>query len=188
VLGPFITALEFLIKTLFGIYIFLLMLRFLLQWMRISFRNDPILRLLLRLTNPPLQFLYNFIPAWQDIDFAAIVFMLALKMLELSLITWLYGQSIAITSLFLVSIAQLLSLLIYIFIFAIIIQVILSWIARDTYNPLTDILYQLNEPLLRLVPRRISLVQGIDFSPLVVIIVLQSVNILVVGMLRHLAE
>jgi len=188
VLGPFITALVFLIKTLFGIYILLLMLRFLLQWMRISFRSDPVLRLLLRLTNAPLQFLYNFIPAWHDIDFAAIVFMLALKMLELSLITWLYGQSIAITSLFLLSIAQLLSLLIYIFIFAIIIQVILSWIARDAYNPLTDILYHLNEPLLRMVQRRIPPLQGIDFSPLLVIIVLQLANILVVGMLRELAQ
>jgi len=188
VLSPFITALVFLINTLFGIYILLLMLRFLLQWMRTRFRNDPMLRLLLRLTNPPLQFLYKFIPAWRDIDFAIIVFMLGLKMLELSLITSLYGQSIAITSLFLLSLAQLLSLLIYIFIFAIIIQVILSWIARDTYNPLTNILYDLTEPLLRMVPRGISPVQGMDFSPLIVILVLQLANILVVGLLQELAS
>ncbi len=187
-LSPFITALVFLINTLFGIYILLLMLRFLLQWMRLPFRNDPMLRLLLRLTNPPLQFLYKFIPAWRDLDFAIIVFMLGLKMLELSLIISLYGQSILITSLFLLSVAELLSLLIYIFIFAIIIQVILSWIARDTYNPLANILYHLTEPLLRLVPRGISPMQGIDFSPLIVILVLQLADILVVGLLRELAS
>lgn len=187
-LSPFITALDFLIQTVFGIYILLFMLRFLLQWMRISFRSDPILQLLFRLTNPPLLFLYNFIPGWRDIDIAAIVLMLALKMLELSLITSMYGQTIGITSLLLLSIAQLLSLLIYIFIFAIIIQVILSWIARDNYNPLSDILYHLNEPLLRYVRRLIPPMQGIDFSPLVVIIALQLANILLVGMLRQLAQ
>jgi len=58
VLSPFITALVFLINTVFGIYILLIMLRFLLQWLRVGFRNDPILRLLLRLTNPPFITLY----------------------------------------------------------------------------------------------------------------------------------
>ncbi|MDM8558325.1 YggT family protein [Candidatus Parabeggiatoa sp. HSG14] len=187
-LSPFITALVFLINTVFGIYILLIMLRFLLQWMRVGFRGDPILRLLLRLTNLPLQFLYNFIPGWNNVDFAAIVLMLTLKMLELTLIAWLYGQSIGIIGLFLLSIANLLSLLIYIFIFAIIIQVILSWITHhDSHNPLSNILYNINEPILRLVRRKVPPVQGIDFSPLVVIIVLQLADILLVGVLRQLA-
>jgi YggT family protein len=188
VLSPFITALVFLINTVFGIYILLIMLRFLLQWMRVGFRGDPMLRLLLRLTNPPLQFLYNFIPGWNDVDFAAIVFMLTLKMLELTLIAWLYGQSIGIIGLFLLSIANLLSLLVYIFIFAIIIQVILSWITHhDSHNPLSNILYHLNEPILRPVRRKVPPIQGIDFSPLVVIIALQLIDILLVGVLRQLA-
>ncbi len=189
-LNPVITALVFLINTVFGIYILLIMLRFLLQWMRVSFRNDPLLRLLLRLTNPPLQLLYNFIPGWQDVDIAAIILMLGLKILELSLIAWLYGQSIGVIGLILLSVANLLSLMIYIFIFAIIIQVILSWITSRTanYNPLSDILYHLNEPLLRPARRKIPPLQGIDFSPLIVIIALQLADILLVGLLRHFAQ
>ncbi len=187
-LSPFITALVFLINTVFGIYILLIMLRFLLQWLRVGFRNDPILRLLLRLTNPPLQFLYNFIPGWNNIDFAALVLMLTLKMLELSLMAWLYGQTIGIIGLFLLSVANLLSLLIYIFIFAIIIQAILSWIAPNSYNPLTDLLYELNEPVLRPVRRKIPPIQGLDLSPMVVIIALYLVDILIVGYLRILAQ
>jgi len=188
VLSPFITALVFLINTVFGIYILLIMLRFLLQWLRVGFRNDPILRLLLRLTNPPLRLLYNFIPGWRDIDFAAIVLMLTLKMLELSLIAWLYGQSLGIFGLFLLSVANLLSLLIYIFIFAIIIQVILSWLTPNSYNPLTELLHHLNEPVLRPVRRKIPPVQGLDLSPMVVIIALYLVDILLVGYLRILAQ
>jgi len=186
VLSPFITALVFLINTVFGIYILLLMLRFLFQWMRLPFRSHPILPVLFRLTNLPLQFLYNFIPSWQNIDIAAIVLMLLLKMLELALVhIWLYGQSMSPIGLVLLSIANLLSLIIYIFIFAIAIQAILTWVARDNYNPLSDLLFHLNEPLLRPVRRLIPPLQGIDFSPLVAIIALQLADILVIGMLRQ---
>ncbi len=185
-LSPFITALVFLINTVFGIYILLLMLRFLFQWMRLPFRSHPILPVLFRLTNLPLQFLYNFIPSWQNIDIAAIVLMLLLKMLELALVhIWLYGQSMSPIGLVLLSIANLLSLIIYIFIFAIAIQAILTWVARDNYNPLSDLLFHLNEPLLRPVRRLIPPLQGIDFSPLVAIIALQLADILVIGMLRQ---
>jgi len=190
VLSPFVTALVFLINTVFGIYIFLIMLRFLLQWLQVGFRGDPIVRLLWKATDPTLQLLYNFIPGWRNIDLAAIFLMFALKMLELILIAWLYGQYPGIMGLFLISIANLLSLLIYIFMFAIIIQVILSWIApHDSYNnPLSNILYHLNEPLLRPVRGKIPPLQGIDLSPLVVIIALQLAEIVVVGLLQQLAQ
>lgn len=187
-LNPFITALVFLINTVFGIYILLIMLRFLLQWLRVGFRGDSILRLLIRITDPPLQLLYNFIPGWRNIDFAAIVLMMALKMLELTLIAHLYEQKLSWLGLLLLASANLLSLLIYIFIFAIIIQVILTWITPpDSYNPLSYLLYHLTEPLLRPVRRRLPPLQGIDLSPLVVIIALQLADILVVGLLRQLA-
>ncbi|BAP54354.1 putative integral membrane protein [Thioploca ingrica] len=187
-LSPFITALVFLINTVFGIYILLLMLRFLLQWLRVDFRRDSILRLLVRITDPLLQLLYNFIPGWRNIDFAAIVLMMGLKMLELALTTWLYGQRLGWLELLILSLANLLSLLIYIFIFAILIQVILTWITPpDSYNPLSYLLYHLNEPLLRPIRRWLPALQGIDLSPLVVIIALQLADILVVGLLRQLA-
>ncbi len=186
-LSPFITAFIFLINTVFGIYILLLMLRFLLQWLRISFRADPIQRLLWRLTTPPLVLLYNFIPSWRNIDFSAILLMLVLKMIEITLVAALYGQSIGITGLFILSLAHLLSLFIYILIFAIVIQAILSWLARDSYNPLSDLLYHINEPILRPLRQRIPPIQGIDFSPIFALIALQLLDILLVGVLRQLA-
>lgn len=186
-LHPFITALVFLINTVFGIYILLVMLRFLFQWMRLPFRSHPILPVLFRLTNLPLQFLYNFIPSWHNIDIAAIVLMLLLKMLELALVhIWLYGQSMSLIVVVLLSVANLLSLLIYIFIFAIIIQAILSWVVKDSHNQLSDLLFHLNEPVLRPVRRWVPPLQGIDFSPLIVIIALQLADILLIGMLRQL--
>ena len=189
-ISPFVAASVFLINTIFGIYIFFIMLRFLLQWQQVGFRGDPIVRLLWKVTDPPLQLLYSFIPGWRDIDFAAFVLMLALKMIELVLIAWLYKQHLSTIGLLLISIASLLSLAIYIFIFAIFIQVILSWIApHSSYNnPLANILYYLTEPLLRPVRGKIPPLQGIDLSPLVVIIALQLAEILLVGFLQQLAQ
>lgn len=190
-LSPFITALVFLINTVFGIYTLLIMLRFLLQWLRVSFRGEPLLRLLWKTTDPPLRFLYNFIPGWHNIDFAAIILILLLKIIEIELITWLYGQHISLMALLVLATANSLSLLIYIFIFAILIQVILSWITPpDSYNPLNNLLYYMNEPLLRPVRRRLltHLPPGLDLSPLIVIIGLQLADILVVGLLRQLAQ
>ena len=109
-------------------------------------------------------------------------------MLELILIAWLYEQKLSWLGLLLLSFANLLSLLIYIFIFAIIIQVILTWVTPpNSYNPLSYLLYHLNEPLLRPVRRRLPFLQGIDLSPLVVIFALQLADILIAGLLRQLA-
>jgi YggT family protein len=189
VLSPVIIALVFLINTLFGIYIFLIMLRLLLQWRRVAFRRDPILRVLLKITDPPLNLLYNFIPGWRNLDIAAIILMILLKMLELKLLSWLgMDNNLDLFGLFIFAFAQLLSLLIYIFIFAIIIQAILSWITpANSHNYFSDILYDLTEPLLRVVRNKIQPVQGLDFSALIMIVILQLADILVVGFIQQLA-
>ena len=193
-MGPIIAALVFLLETVLGAYILLVMLRFLLQWLRVSVRGDPVVQVIWRLTNPPLRFLYNFIPGWRSIDIAAIVLMLGLMMLEISLTRWLYSfvmpmQSlVGLPGIFILSIAHLLSLAIYIFIFAVIIQAILSWVGRDHYNPLSGILNPLTEVVLRPVRYRFPPMQGMDFSPMIVVIGLMAINILLVGLLQSLAR
>lgn len=188
--NPFLTALVFLVSVIFGTYILFVMLRFLLQLLRVGHRGDPLLRFLWKITDPPLLFLYNFIPGWRSIDFAAILLMLFLKALELTLtMIWLYGKHLSIAGLFLLAFADLLSLLLNIFFFTIIIQVLLSWISPyDPYsNPLSYLLYQLNDPLLRPVRRRVPSLHGIDFSPFIVLVGLRLTLILLVDSLRYLA-
>jgi len=193
VINPFIQVLIFLINTIFGMYILLLMLRFLLTLMQVGFRSSPVLQLLLKLTNPPLQLLYNFIPGWKNVDIAAIVLMLVLKMLEWTLIKLLWGESIGLLGLFVLSTANILSLIIYIFIFSILIQVILDWVTpHGNYNPISNVLYHLNEPLLQPVRKRLQSIpalqgSGLDFSPFVVTAGLYIINILLVGYLLLLA-
>lgn len=173
----------FLIDAVFGIYIFLLMLRFLLQWTRIDFYH-PMSQFLLMVTSPPLRPLQRLIPNRGSINIAALVLMLLLQILKRSLMIWLIpGVAFHFFSVSLLALADLISLLIYIFIFSIIIQVILSWVP-SARNEFSTFLYRLNEPLLGPARRLIKPIHGFDLSPIVVLLGLQLLLILLVGPLN----
>ena len=76
--------LEFLINTLFGLYILTVMLRFLLAAVRADFYN-PVSQFLVKVTNPPLLALRRFIPSTGKVDTSALVLMLLLQLLLYSL-------------------------------------------------------------------------------------------------------
>ena len=127
-------AIQFLIQTVFGLYLIAVMLRVLLQVTRADFYN-PVSQFLVKVTNPPLIPLRRVIPGFMGIDFAAIVLMLIIKMVEIFLIVLIKGVSVSIAGIIVLSIAELLRLLINIYFFAILIQVVISWVNPGTYNP-----------------------------------------------------
>jgi YggT family protein len=176
----------FLIKTLFGIYILAVMLRFILGAVRADFRN-PISNILIKVTNPPLKPLRRIVPGVLGLDMAAIVLLLALQSLELVLIQQLTGFPMTVPGVMLLSIAQLLSLAIDVFFFSILIQVIISWVNPGTYNPVVSLLYAMNEPLLGRVRRILPPMSGLDLSPLLVMIGLQLLTMLLVKPLGDLS-
>lgn len=177
--GYLLNPFEFLIRTLFGFYILLVMLRFLLQWVRADFYN-PVSQFLVKLTNPPLKLLRRFIPGWGGVDVASIVLMLLLQMLLLALVKLLYGQGFDPVWLVLRSFVELLNLLFNVFIFSILIQAVLSWVNPGTYNPISATLYTLNAPLLNPIRRLIPPVSGFDLSPLVATVGLIFLRMLVI--------
>ena len=180
-------AATFLIETLFGLYILIIMLRFLLQWARADFYN-PVSQFIVKATQPPLAPLRRLIPGFASFDLAAAVFMFAMKFVELWLITGLLGLSPQIAGIAMLSVAELLGLLVNVFIFSILIQVIISWVNPGMHNPVMGLLHSLNEPLLGPARRIIRPISGLDLSPIVVIIFLQLVSMLAVTPIRDLAR
>lgn len=180
-------AATFLIETVFGLYILLVMLRFLLQWARADFYN-PVSQFIVKATQPPLKPLRKIIPGIGGLDMAALVLMIVLKFAELWLVTGVMGMSPQIGGLVVLSIADLLGLLINVFIFSILIQVIISWVNPGMYNPVMGLLHSLTEPLLGPARRVIPPISGLDLSPIVVIIVLQLASMLAVAPIRDLAR
>ncbi len=172
----------FLITTLFSLYILTVMLRFLLQWVRADFYN-PVSQFLVKITNPPLRPLRRVIPGVAGIDLAAVVLMLFLQMLSLWLVSLIAGIDPTVAGLLIGSVIQLIGLTFNIFIFAILIQAILSWVNPGAYNPVAHILHDLTAPVLRPVRRVLPPISGIDLSPLVAIIGLQFIKMLFFSLL-----
>ena len=170
----------FLIQTVFGLYILAVMLRFLLQWVRADFYN-PISQFIVKITNPPIRPLRRVIPGWGGIDLASVLLLIILQMAELFLVNMTLGRAFGVSALFIATIAELLELLINIFIGAILIQVILSWVAPGTYNPLIGLVQKISDPLLAPARRLIPPLSGIDLSPLAILVLLQLLKILVVA-------
>lgn len=172
-------ALAFLVDTVFYLYILALMLRFLLQLVRADFYN-PFSQALVKITNPVLVPLRRLIPGYRGWDIAALVAMYLLELIALALVLiWISGVRVAPATLLLIAVLKLVDLLLNVYFFSILLQAVLSWVSPGSYNPLTSLLWRLNEPLLRPVRRLIPPMGGLDLSPLVVLLAIQFLRILI---------
>ena len=179
-------AATFLVETLFGLYILIAMLRLLLQWVRADFYN-PLSQFIVKATQPVLAPMHRMFPALGGIDLACVVLLVVLQFGELWIVSGLLGQRASASALLVFSVADLLQLAIYVFLFSILIQVVMSWINPNAYNPMLSVVYSLNRPLLAPAQRMIPPIGGLDLSPIAVMVALQLAGILLVGPLRQLA-
>jgi len=177
----------FLIDTLFSLYILAVLLRFLLQWCGADFYN-PISQFLVKATHPPLKILRRFVPSIGKIDTSSLILVLALQMLADFSILLLKGVTINIGALTILSITQLISLLINVFVFAIFARAILSWVNPGAFNAAASILATLTEPLLDVCRKVIPNMGGIDLSPLAALLLLQLAKMVFLPPLHELAS
>jgi len=178
----FTNPLEFLISTLFSLYIMAVMLRFLLGLVRADFYN-PVSQFLVRITNPLLIPLRKVVPSIGKFDSAAMLLMIVLQLAAITLILLLRGEGISPAVLVILTFATLVSLLIDVYMFAIIVEVIISWMNPGSYNPVSSLLHSLTSPLLRPIRNLVPPIAGIDLSPLFAIIGLQVLRMLILPLL-----
>jgi len=96
-----------------------------------------------------------------------------------------------IYSSFIKALAQLIHLVIQLYIFVLIIRAVISWMGNVPPNPLIYILRRLTDPVFRLVHRFVpfAIVGGIDISPILIIIVLYFIDNVVSGaLLAHAGQ
>lgn len=168
-------ALFFLISTLFDLALWAWLLRILLQWVRADFYN-PLSQLIWNVTRYPTDFLRRFVPRWRNLDTAgaAVVFVIALLYIEV--MSSLFGFRTPLIPSLGYALLKIAVLLVNLFTFTLFIQAILSWVGPGVNNPASNVLWSLNEPLLRPVRRLIPPISGLDLSPLAVMLVLQVVS------------
>ncbi|MBV1873994.1 MAG: YggT family protein, partial [Gammaproteobacteria bacterium] len=79
----------------------------------------------------------------------------------------------------------ILGLLLNFFFWAIIIQVVLSWVAPQSNNPIIGLLYQITEPIMAPARKLLPPMGGMDFSPIITFMLIQLAKIMVVGTLAQ---
>lgn len=179
---PLQEALLFVIKTIFNLYISIVLFRLILQLVRANF-YDPLAQLVVRLTNPLLIPLRKIIPGFSGVDCAALILALILQSLESTLLLLIKGFSIAPTvmsigGLLIWSTGEIVDTILLIFLFATFIQVIFSWLQPGQFNPNIVLFSQISEPLL-MRARRFSPNFGvIDLSPMIIIFLLMLSRLL----------
>jgi YggT family protein len=174
--------LEFLITTLISLYILAIMLRFLLGMVRADFYN-PVSQFLVRITNPLLVPMRKVLPGIGKLDTSAIVLMLLLQMLSVFIMLTLRGANVPVLMLPVYAVGELVLLLINVFLVAIVVQVVVSWVNPGTYNAVNSLLYSLTSPLLKPIQRILPSMSGIDLAPLFAIIGLQVLRMLIMPLL-----
>ena len=178
------SAAVYLISVLFSLYILAVMLRFLLQLVRADFYN-PVSQFLITVTNPALRHLRRWVPGFLGLDWPSILLLVILQTMEICLIALVSTSGLpTLPGLLVLIFAHLLELCVWIYLFVIILQVILSWIHPGAYSPVTVLMYQLTDPVLRPLRRLLPPTAGLDWSPLVAIILLNLVLLLLVTPLQ----
>jgi YggT family protein len=166
-------ALYFIVKTLTQLYILLLLLRFWLPLLRADFRN-PIEQGILRFTSPLIVPLRRVLPSVGRLDTATILVTFVIQFLTVFLLLALFSQTAQPVQIAIMALLELLILSLNLFFFAIIIKIIISWVAPHTYNPITGLIATIAEPVLAPFRRLIPAVGGLDISPIFAIVLLQA--------------
>lgn len=168
------SSLSFLIQTLGGLYIMAVLIRFLLQLVRADFYN-PISQAIVKATSPLLNPVRKIIPGYGGVDMASLVLALILQIVLLYVLLLMGGYSLATIPFPSVLISSLIKLCIEflnIYMFSLIIIAIASWVAPNSYNPGLMLLFQITEPLTSRIRKVIPPLGGLDFSLMVLVIII----------------
>ena len=89
---------------------------------------------------------------------------------------------------FLYALAVVIDYVLFFFMIIVIARAVLSWVSPDPYNPIVRFIHNITEPVLYQVRRRIPVTfGGIDFSPVIVILIIYFLQIFIVKSLKDLA-
>ena len=153
----------------------LFLLRFVLQAVHASFYN-PFSEGIVRFTNPVLEPMRKLLRPYRNLDFASFVMAWVMHMLAAVGFIWAAGLSLDVFAILTDGLRAPLSLVVGIFMVAILVSIIMSWIAPQVYSPAAIIARELAEPLLAPARRILPPLGGIDLSPMITIVALMLIQ------------
>jgi YggT family protein len=179
-------AIQFVLDAIFSLFILAALVRFWMQAFRAPSRN-PIAHFTMALTDWAVKPLRRVVPGLWNLDWASLIvaglleFVLQVLLVVVAGVSPIENPAVLSVLLFL-AFVKLVRLSIYVFMGALIIQVVLSWV--NPYHPVAPFFNALTNPFLRHVKRVIPPIGGVDISPVFVIIFFQLLLMLPVTWLE----
>ncbi len=167
----------FLLNAIVSFFCTLFLLRFMMQWGRVSF-SGQLGDFVVKLTNWAVKPLRRIVPGLGGVDWASLLAALWLQLMLSGLLLSLSTASLSADGLgmtlmlLMLAVRGLLRLFIYIVMGVVILQAVLSWV--NPYSPIAGPVSQLSRPFLAPFQRIIPTISGIDLSPLVLILIAQA--------------
>ena len=176
-----VEALIYIIQTLGSLYLLIVLLRFVLQLVRANFYN-PLCQFVVKATQPLLKPLRRIIPSMFGLDMSSLVLAILVQLALMALTLLLtYGTTGNPLQLVIWSLIGVTALFLKIFFFALIISVILSWVAPGSHNPGAELVNQICEPALAPFRKILPNLGGLDISPILAFMVLKLIDMLVIN-------
>jgi len=179
-------AIAFVVDAIASLFILAALLRFWMQALRAPSRN-PIAYFSMALAAFEVKPVRRVVPGMFKLEMASLLVALLFEFV-LQVILWMLagGSPVenpgALSVVLFFSFVKLIRLTIYIFMGAIIIQAVLSWVSP--YHPVAPFFDALAKPLLRPVQKAIPPIGGVDITPVFVLIFLQLLLMLPVTWLE----
>lgn len=178
-------ALIYVIQTLGSFYLLIVLLRFILQLVRADFYN-PLSQFIVRATHPLLKPMRRVIPSLGSLDLSSLILAIIVQLLLMAIVVVLMTGSMPaefLLPMLVWSILAITSLFLKIFFFALIISVILSWVAPASHNPAAQLVQQICEPFLAPFRRLLPNLGGLDISPIFAFMAINLIDRFVIARL-----
>ncbi|KZZ43129.1 MAG: YggT family protein [Saccharospirillaceae bacterium] len=176
-----------LINTVGSILLLIVMLRFLLQLVRADFYN-PISQFIVKATNPVLIPLRRVIPGFGGLDIASLVLAYGVQVIFMAGALLVMGYGLPWANIVVWSLVAIFALIIKVYFWGMLITVIASWIAPNSYNPALILINQILEPVIRPIRQKMPDMGGLDLSPIIILLGIQIVEIVALYPLVKLTQ
>jgi len=155
------------------------LLRFLMQWQRISF-HQPLGNFVFSMTDWLILPLRKVVPAWSAWDLSSLVGAWLIKVVQFLLLWLVAGGKGSLALLPLLSLVGLAQLVVSALSALVLVLAVMSWV--NPGSPMYSLTVRLCDPFIRPFQRWVPMIGGVDLSPLVLLVVLQILGMLLSGL------
>ncbi|SCC55287.1 YggT family protein [Kosakonia oryziphila] len=176
-------TLTFLLSTVLELYTMVLLLRVWMQWARCDFYN-PFSQFVVKSTQPIVGPLRRVIPPLGPLDSASLLVAFVLSLIKAIVLFMVITFQPIIWISALLILLKTIGLMIF---WVLLVMAIMSWVSQGR-SPVEYVLIQLTEPLLRPIRNLLPAMGGIDFSPMILVLLLYVINMGVAELLQSTGD